>query len=123
MQPTDIRSDVLLRLSGAGWSGLRGNPEAMADAMREAAAKARDEIRPFARMLATDDGRAFLAWFTDWLVLATLLRQRDEREILARTVEEVALLAREKQGENNVAWMILQALQNAKEIEPIGSQS
>jgi hypothetical protein len=112
----DMRSDVLGRISEAGWNGLRVDPRAMLADMRAAGEAARAEAAPIVRLLATEDGKYFL----DWLAKKTVLRPPDEDAVAVTGMEAVSLRAKRREGQDSIWWMILHMLQAARNEKPIG---
>jgi hypothetical protein len=76
------------------------------DAQLKRQAEAMAEAAPVLATFATPDGQLTL----EWLVNRTLLRPPSDRERAAKTNDEYTIAAAERQGQNDIVRMILQAM-------------
>jgi hypothetical protein len=111
----DPREGLMRDMFGTGWDGLEIDVDKIGLQLKARAAKTHEEaLASGVTILETEPGRTFLAW----LAKRTILAAPSAEEQTAKTVEEAALLARQRLGHAQVFWMILHCLQTARSPLP-----
>jgi hypothetical protein len=98
-------------LKTPGWASLENLTGKAAGDQGRLMEEARAEASLVAAALTTPEGQKFLAW----LLQKTLLRPPAEQELTAATAEVYAIAKARREGQNGVAFMILHALDVARE--------
>jgi hypothetical protein len=102
-------------LKTPGWGSLEDLQSKAAGDQAKLMDEARAEAALVHAALSTDEGQRFLAW----LLQKTLLRPPAEQEMAAISVEAYAIAKARREGQNGIAFMILHALDVARDAARI----
>ena len=109
---TQMMQDMLEQiLKTPGWGAFENLAGKAAGDQKNLMDDARTEAGIVHAALATPAGQAFLTW----LIQKTLLRPPAEQELAATSAEAYAIAKARREGQNGVAFMILHALDVARD--------
>jgi hypothetical protein len=98
-------------LKTPGWGAFENLSDKAAGDQARLMDEARVEANLVAAALTTPEGQRFVAW----LLQKTLLRPPAEQELTAATAEAYAIANARREGQNGVTFMILHALDVARD--------
>lgn len=103
-------------LESGGWAALDNVGKNQADIFKRELADAREKAHVVADALQGENGAKFL----EWLLTNTILRPPSPIELGATTAESYAIAKARREGQNSIAFMILQALDVARGAKTTG---
>lgn len=110
MQQPNVLQNIMKQLNTGGWDALNNIGESPQLQLAKQMEDAQREARIVMECFGTAAGQQCL----EWLIKKTLLRGPNAEQQGAVTAEHFAIASAKREGQNNVVFMILQAL-NFKE--------